>query len=149
MKKGFSVSVEAIPMIHGVLPPVARLAGGGNGYWVEITGNESTFVFYLTGDTVPHRRVRRAISGRTCDLFIPYLGAAKVGRGLQATLMGPLTMNVKMMERMRRLITPRITIPIHYGTFGHYSEPVESVRAAALGETALLEPGETMDVPVS
>ena len=148
-KKGISISVEAIPMVHGILPLVARLAGGGNGYWVEITRNTSTFVFYLTGDTVPHRRVRRAISKRTCDLFIPYIGAAKVGRGLRASMMGTLTMNVKMMERMKKLITPKVTIPIHFGTFSHYSESTGAIRAAALEGTVLLEPGETVKVPVS
>jgi len=148
-RKGLAVSIEAIPMVHGILPPVARLAGDGNGYWVEITGNASKFVFYLTGDTVPHRRVRRAISNRTCDLFIPYVGAAKVGRGPKAALMGVLTMNVKMMKRMKKLITPRVTIPIHHGTFSHYSESSDAVRAEASEGTRLLEPGETVEIPVS
>ena len=148
-KGGLSVSVEAIPMVHGTLPPVARLAGSGNGYWVEIAGDGSTFVFYLTGDTVPHRRVRRAIAGRRCDLFIPYVGEARVGRGPKAALMGGLTMNMRMMGRMKKLVAPKATIPIHYGTFSHYAEPPESVRAAALEGTILLEPGETAEIPVS
>ncbi|MBN1883183.1 MAG: MBL fold metallo-hydrolase [Deltaproteobacteria bacterium] len=148
-KKGFSIFVEAIPMVHGTLPPVARLAGDGNGYLVEITGDESRFVFYITGDSVPHRRVRRAIAERTCDLFIPYVGEARVGRGLRAALMGGLTMNMKMMGRLKRLISPRVTVPIHYGTFSHYAESVEAVRKAAGEGTTLLEPGETVEIPVT
>jgi L-ascorbate metabolism protein UlaG (beta-lactamase superfamily) len=147
--KGLSISVEAIPMVHGVLPPVAKLAGSGNGYWVEIAKNNKTFVFYLTGDTVPHRRVKRAITGKTCDLFIPSIGEARVGRGVKAALMGGLTMNVTMMKKMKRLIAPGLTIPIHHGTFSHYAESTEAVRKSAVEGTTLLEPGETVEIPVS
>jgi len=53
------------------------------------------------------------------------------------------------MERLKQLVSHKVTVPIHYGTFSHYAEPTEAVRAVISTGTTLLEPGETVELPIS
>ena len=39
-----------------------------------------------------------------------------------------LTLNSGMLKKMIYKLNPRIVVPVHYGTFKHYSEPIEKIR---------------------
>ena len=62
------------------------------------------------------------LKGRKIDLLIPNMGAAKQGSWIMT-----LTLNSKMLTRMIKELNPDSVIPVHYGTFEHYQEPVEDI----------------------
>jgi len=51
------------------------------------------------------------------------MGAAKQGSWIMT-----LTLNSKMLKKMISKLNPEIVIPVHYGTFEHYKEPVEYIK---------------------
>lgn len=134
--KGFEIVVEAVPAVHGINPVSALFAGGVNGYWLTVTGNGERVSIYATSDTVTHRTVLRALQGRKVDLLIPNMGAAKKG-----SWMGTLTLSATMLQQIRSILRPRITIPVHFETFSHYVEPISEVAKEEDTTTVLLEPG--------
>ncbi len=146
--KGFNITVEAIPAIHGINPLVALLAGGVNGYWVTLEKSEKSVSIYIPSDTVTKRKVIDSLEGRSCDLFIPNLGVAKIGAGIRGKLLMGLTLSAQMMKKMMDVIAPKITIPVHFGTFSHYTEPLDKIKILAervgVDKIRLLEPGQSI-----
>ncbi len=51
------------------------------------------------------------------------MGAAKQGSWIMT-----LTYYLKMLKKMISKLNPEIVIPVHYGTFEHYKEPVENIK---------------------
>lgn len=121
--KGCRIGIEAIPAVHGISPLSAFFAGKGNGYCLTITKGEEHIRIYITGDTVYRKRIIRAIGCRAIDLMIANMGAAKAGTWIMT-----LTLNAKMLQKMISALQPKIVIPVHYGTFEHYREPVEEIE---------------------
>lgn len=136
--KGFFISVEAVPAVHGINPLVALFAGGVNGYWVAIRNNEEQLSVYVTSDTVSHRKIRRMLQGREVDLLIPNMGAVK-----QGSLMGTLTLSAKMLRDILNIVRPKLCIPVHFGTFEHYVEPISEVEQWQDKNIVILKPGQT------
>lgn len=97
--KGFRIEIEAIPAVHGVNPLVALLAGAVNGYWITVTRNGETVSLYVTSDTVAHGKVLNALQGRSADILIPYMGAARKG-----TWMGTLTLSSAMLRKIMGIV---------------------------------------------
>ena len=121
--KGFEIEVEAIPAVHGVNPLSALFAGEVNGYYVTISkGNEKARI-YITGDTVYKKKVINALQNKKIDILIPNMGAAKQGSWIMT-----LTLNSNMLSKMIAELNPELVIPVHYGTFEHYKEPLEKIR---------------------
>lgn len=135
--KGKQVSIEAIPAIHGVNPLVARLAGGVNGYWITVENPEHLISFYATGDTVLHKNVLRPLEGCQVDVLIPNMGAVK-----QNSWLGPLTMSAGMLQEFMTLLQPKHCIPVHFGTFEHYVEPISEVEEQENNAIIILQPGQ-------
>lgn len=129
--------IEAMPAIHGVNPVSAWVAGGVNGYWLTLNTAGTTRSFYVTGDTVTARSVLRALHGRRVDTLIPYMGAAKQGSWIMA-----LTLSAQMLRQMKELLQPQVTIPVHFGTFEHYVEPIAKVAAWCDETIRILAPGQ-------
>jgi L-ascorbate metabolism protein UlaG (beta-lactamase superfamily) len=50
------------------------------------------------------------------------MGAAKQGSWIMT-----LTLNSRMLMKMISKLNPEIVIPVHYGTFEHYKEPVDNI----------------------
>jgi L-ascorbate metabolism protein UlaG (beta-lactamase superfamily) len=138
--KEISVTIETIPAVHGPNPLVAMFAGGVNGYWLKIQAQKMHFNAYITGDTVAHPRIFRAIQGRQADLLIPNLGAAK-----QDSWMGPLTLSAAMLRRFLEALQPKVCVPVHFGTFEHYAEPISMVKSWSMPNIFILQPGQTME----
>lgn len=136
--KGTSVNIEAIPAVHGVKPLVAFFAGGVNGYWMTMQNNAEHLSIYVTSDTILHRKVHKTLQGRQVDLLIPNMGAVKKG-----SWMGPLTLSASMLNTMVDMLQPKLCIPVHFGTFEHYVEPISEVEKLQHENIVILEPGQT------
>jgi len=57
-------------------------------------------------------------------VLIPNMGAAKKGTWIMT-----LTLDSAMLEKLISKINPQIVIPVHYGTFAHYYETSEAIKA--------------------
>lgn len=121
--KDYEIEIEAIPAIHGINPLSAVLAGKVNGYYLTISNRVEKVKIYITGDTVYKDRLIQSLKDKEIDLLIPNMGAAKQGSWIMT-----LTLNSKMLEKMISKLDPMIVIPVHYGTFEHYKEPVENIK---------------------
>jgi N-acyl-phosphatidylethanolamine-hydrolysing phospholipase D len=121
--KDYQIEIEAIPAIHGINPLSAFLAGKVNGYFLTISNGMENIKIYITGDTVYKSKIIKSLEGREIDLLIPNMGAAKQGSWIMT-----LTLNAKMLEKMISKLNPEFVIPVHYGTFKHYKEPVERIK---------------------
>jgi L-ascorbate metabolism protein UlaG (beta-lactamase superfamily) len=121
--KGFKIGIDTIPAVHGISPLSAFFAGKGNGYLLTITKGEDKARIYITGDTVYKKRIIDAIGNRPIDLMIANMGAAMAGSWIMT-----LTLNAKMLKKMISALQPKTVIPVHYGTYDHYREPVEKIE---------------------
>ena len=117
------ITVEAVPAIHGVNPATALLAGKVSGYYLTIKKESQEAHIYITSDTVYKKKVINALKGRPIDIMIPNIGAATLMRPA-----GILTMNSRMLQRFMDELQPALVVPVHFGTFQHYLEPVSEVR---------------------
>ena len=121
--KGFQIEIEAIPAVHGVNPLSAFFAGKVNGYYLTISKRNERARIYITGDTVYKKKVMNALQNKEIDLLIPNMGAAKQGSWIMT-----LTLNSNMLKKMIAELNPAMVIPVHYGAFEHYKEPVENIQ---------------------
>jgi len=135
--KGFGITVEAVPAIHGVNPLTAYLAGKVNGYYITVSKGPVCRHIYITGDTVLKKPVIAALKGRPIDLMIPFLGAANLQRWMMT-----LTLNAGMLQRFIEELQPDLVVPVHFGTFQHYREPIGEVLKLKDDRIHILEPGD-------
>ncbi len=134
--KGYEIEIEAIPAIHGVNPLSALFAGKVNGYYLTISNGKEKTRIYITSDTVYKNKVVRALKNREIDLMIPNMGAAKQGSWIMT-----LTLNSKMLKKLILQLNPKVVIPVHYGTFEHYKEPIERIQEINDERIKLVEVG--------
>jgi L-ascorbate metabolism protein UlaG (beta-lactamase superfamily) len=62
--------------------------------------------------------------------MIPNMGAACEGTWIKS-----LTLNSVMLNKLMDDLHPKKVIPVHYGAFEHYREPVDSILA--LGDSRI------------
>lgn len=117
-----SVSLERVPMVHGVFPLAAWVAGGGNGYYVQIRHLYYSLDVYVTGDTVVTPELVRFFRDKNVDLMVANVGRAKAGNALPWKALGRLTMGFDDCWNLARLVEARQVVPVHFGSFDHYSE---------------------------
>jgi L-ascorbate metabolism protein UlaG (beta-lactamase superfamily) len=135
--KGYEITVEAVPAIHGVNPLSALFAGKVNGYYVTITYKNEKVKIYITGDTVYKKKIINLLKEKEIDILIPNMGAAKQGSWIMS-----LTLNSKMLQKMIAELHPTYVIPVHYGTFEHYIEPVSEIEKLHDDRIKILRPGQ-------
>ena len=135
--KGYHIHVKAVPAVHGINPLSALFAGKGNGYYVTISRNDEKISFYLTGDTVYKNKIIKALQNKEINIMIPNMGAAKQGSWIMT-----LTLNAEMLKKMIAKLHPRLVIPVHFGTFEHYKEPVEKLREIPDKRIKILTPDD-------
>ena len=116
-KYDISINVTVVPAVHGSNFITSYLAGGVNGYWLEIRKGDQEKQIYITGDTVCHEVLEKHIGNKICDVLIPNMGAVRSDH-----FGGPLTMNSDMLSHMIDCFEPLAVLPIHYGCFTHYTE---------------------------
>jgi N-acyl-phosphatidylethanolamine-hydrolysing phospholipase D len=144
--KGYCVMVEAIPAIHGVNPLSAFFAGNVNGYYITVMKDSDIKRVYITGDTVYKKKVIQAFKSKPIqkpiDLMIPFMGAAKQGTWLMT-----LTLNASMLAKMIEKLNPHKVVPVHFGTFNHYNEPISEVEKLNDPRIIIMKPGDTIELP--
>lgn len=140
----YNLEIEAIPAIHGVNPLSALLAGKVNGYYLTISKGKEKIRIYITGDTVYKNKIIRALKHKEIDLLIPNMGAAKQGSWIMT-----LTLNSKMLKKMITKLDPKLVIPVHYGTFEHYKEPIENIKAINDERIKIVEVGSKTKLKIN
>jgi N-acyl-phosphatidylethanolamine-hydrolysing phospholipase D len=96
---------------------------------------------YITGDTVYKNKVVNSLNGKEIDLLIPNMGAAKAGSWIMT-----MTLNSKMLMKMITKLNPTTVIPVHYGTFEHYKEPLEKIMNIKDDRIKIVKIGESLIV---
>ncbi len=139
--KGYRIEIEAIQAIHGVNPLSALFAGKVNGYYLTVSKGQSKTRIYITGDTIYKNTIMKSFENKQIDLLIPNMGAAKQGSWIMT-----LTLNAKMLEKMIFKLNPKVVIPVHYGTFEHYKEPVECIEKINDNRIKIIKTGETYEI---
>jgi len=139
--KRYKIKIEAVPSIHGVSPLSAFLAGNVNGYYLQISQGKENLFIYLTSDTVYKKKIIRKMFGRKIDMLIPNMGAAMQGTWIMA-----LTLNSDMLRKMIMKLDPSIVLPVHYGTFRHYKEPVDKIRELNNERIRIIPAGNNEDI---
>jgi L-ascorbate metabolism protein UlaG (beta-lactamase superfamily) len=144
---GWEVFVRAIPAFHGTNPLTAAFAGNVNGWLVRLRKEEKQLVVYVTGDTFFTGQVRSSLEGEKIDLVIANAGKAYPGTSILSRLPGPLTMGGRELSRMLDVLIPSLAVPVHFGTFSHYSETSPKLHTRV--PVRILCPGETTEIPLS
>lgn len=116
-QEDLSISVEAMPAIHGVKKITAKIAGGVNGYWLNIKKKGEQYSIYVTSDTVTDKKVLKAIKNKKADLMIPNMGYA-----FGNTRFGAVTLGANMAEQLTNNVSASMVIPVHFNAFTHYIE---------------------------
>jgi L-ascorbate metabolism protein UlaG (beta-lactamase superfamily) len=117
---------------HSSSFPDGTYGGNPNGYLMEIEGK----VIYNTGDTNPFYEMTWVGEEYDVDLALLPVGDC-------------FTMGPEEAVRAVRMIKPKLTIPLHYGTFSYIEIDMnrwtQAMQKAGF-ETKVLAPGETMDL---
>jgi len=121
---GLSIEIKAMPTVHASNPFMAFLLGGGNGYWLNIKKKNAVLKIYVSGDTISHKKVIKALHGHKADILIPNVGAP-----YQNAFGGPFTFTVKTLQSIVDTIKPDIIFPVHFGTFSHFRETSSTIKA--------------------
>jgi L-ascorbate metabolism protein UlaG (beta-lactamase superfamily) len=133
-KGATQLRVLALPAHHAHDSEVDRSVGKGNGYILEWRDAQGSYRAYWTGDAVVSDETRDFVQqyGRV-DLLLPHMGGVG-GDGEH----GLRTMNAEEALELTRRVDPKVVMPIHHTTFGHYREPIEALeqQAADKGEAA-------------
>ena len=135
------ITVEAIKAVHGINPISALFAGKVNGYYLTIKKDAETFNIYITSDTVYKQKIINTFAFKKIDLLIPNMGAAKKGSWIMT-----LTLDSKMLKKMLYKLKPKMVIPVHFGTFEHYVEPVREIEKISDKRIKILKVGETISL---
>lgn len=123
-KNDMAITVTAVPAIHAKKAFLSGAIGNGNGYLLEIASRNSRYVAYVTGDAVYRRNIRERAGIPPIDLIIANAGAAKIGTSLPGLLIGRITNSIHDLKRMYSELKPKRLIPVHWGTFTHYTESI-------------------------
>ncbi|KAF0129740.1 MAG: hypothetical protein FD155_2332 [Bacteroidetes bacterium] len=120
------IKIEAVKAVHGINPLSALFAGNVNGYVLTFSNEKETKTIYITGDTVYKEKFYQSPVFSGIDLLIPNMGGAKKGSWIMT-----LTLDAKMLKNLIKKLNPKHIIPVHFGTFSHYVEPVSKTEALA------------------
>ncbi len=141
------LEVVAVPAHHAHDAQLDHDIGRGNGYVLTWRDAAGAVRAYWTGDAVLSDESRDlATRYGAIDVLLPHLGAVGSDGGL-----GLRTMNAEEAMTLTARIAPRLVIPIHHTTFGHYREPIVALEqrvaeAAEQKRFRFLAEGETWDV---
>ncbi|HEV2903310.1 MAG TPA: MBL fold metallo-hydrolase [Gaiellaceae bacterium] len=118
------IEITATPCRHG--PPLSRpIAGDVVGFALRWEGQEHG-ALWISGDTVLYDGVRGVADRFQVDTALLHLGAVRF------PVTGPVRYTLTGDEAVElcRLIRPRITIPVHYEGWKHFSQGRQAVERA-------------------
>lgn len=137
-------TITAVPAVHSINPLLGGMIGNGNGYVVEYSEGGEVFTLYVSGDSLLHGGVIRALKGIPIDMAILNAGAAALGHGILSKIAGRITMNRRDIARFDSLFHPGTIVPVHWGTFTHYRERLDTPGVDLPASVKVLLPGETL-----
>lgn len=124
IKKDISVEIVSVPAFHAKNFIVRNSIGQINGYVLKIQSRKIRKIIYFTGDTIFSKRITGAIPPNI-DIMVANLGNARGSK-----FFGPLTMDLKMLDKFAESIEPQIIVPIHIDDFSHYEMTKKQVQDA-------------------
>jgi L-ascorbate metabolism protein UlaG (beta-lactamase superfamily) len=141
-----NIKIRAVPAVHAknILPGIA--VGNGNGYLLEITWRVLLFRIYVTGDAVYNKKIVKHIGNANIDLIISNAGSAMAGKSFMSRVIGRITNNISDIKKMNSDLKPEMLIPVHWGTFSHYTEILTPDSFNKSGNIKVLNPGETINL---
>lgn len=122
-------SVEAVNALHSSSFPDGDYGGTANGHVIHIGGT----CIYNAGDTAPFAEMAWIGEEHDVDLAVLPVGDAA-------------TMGFKGALRTAKMVTPSLTIPVHYGTFPFLNEDpgaFSELMAEAGFEVRVMNSGDT------
>ena len=143
---GESISITAFPMMHTIHPMLSGLMGRGHGYIISFTKDFDNLTIYVSGDTIPDAKTLTDLSQRRIDVAILNAGQAKVGLGLLGKILGRITMNREDILRFAQATGVRTILPVHWGSFSHYSELLTEQDFTDCTTVRLIQNGETIEL---
>jgi N-acyl-phosphatidylethanolamine-hydrolysing phospholipase D len=114
--------IKAVPAIHAKKKFISSSIGNGNGYLLKVINNNSKYNIYVTGDSVFNKNIEKYFQNINLDLIITNAGSAMIGRSFFSHIIGRVTNNISDIIDLNAVLKPKVLIPIHWGTFSHYSE---------------------------
>jgi L-ascorbate metabolism protein UlaG (beta-lactamase superfamily) len=115
------LEVTATPARHG--PPLSRpIVGEVVGFLLRCAGT----TVLVTGDTVLHRPLRRAVRDVQVDVMVVHVG------GVKFRLTGPIRYTLTGAQAMDlvRLVGPRVAVPVHYEGWTHFADGPAGLKRA-------------------
>ncbi len=140
------IKIKALPAIHAKRKLYSSIIGNGNGYFLEISKKDSKFNIYVTGDSVYNKSFLKHFSIKDIDLIIANAGSAMVGKSFLSVIIGRITNNINDIIKMNSDLKPEILIPVHWGTFSHYSEVITEDKIKEYSNIKFLNAGESIDL---
>jgi L-ascorbate metabolism protein UlaG (beta-lactamase superfamily) len=139
-----NIRIKALTAIHAKRKIFASTVGNGNGYLLEIIKKDFNYIVYITGDSVYDKSIRNHIGNIKPDLIIANAGSAKIGKSLLSLIIGRITNNIHDILRMNRDLIPGKLIPVHWGTFSHYTEIITNETFNKYDNIIFIIPGESL-----
>ena len=141
-----TIKIKAVPAIHAKKTLFGGAIGNGNGYLLEVTGADSKYRVYVTGDSVYNKNINTDMGNSNIDLIIANAGSAMVGKYLLSNIIGRITNNIQDIIKMNYELKPKILIPVHWGTFTHYSEIITAGSFVKYDNIKIVKVGECISV---
>ena len=143
---GTSFNIRAVPAIHAKKKFLSGKIGNGNGYIIKIARDDFKYNIYITGDSVFSRGMKKYFKNTDLDLIIVNAGSAMLGRSFLSSVIGRITDNINDIIKMNAALKPKKIIPVHWGTFSHYSEKItpgsfdeqDNIIVLGVGESVVL-----------
>jgi L-ascorbate metabolism protein UlaG (beta-lactamase superfamily) len=142
---GETLRITSVPGVHGP-GPLARVLPQVMGSVLELVrGGEVSWRGYISGDTL-YRPFLAEVLERCgpLDVVIPHLGGTKA---LGITV----TMDARQGADLVSLLSPRLTVPVHFDDYGRFTSPLgdfvaEVARRRAPGELRTVHRGDTVSL---
>lgn len=115
------LEVTATPARHG--PPLSRpIVGEVVGFLLHCAGT----TVWVTGDTVLHRPLRRAMRDLQVDVMVVHVG------GVRFRLTGPVryTLTGAQAVDLVTVVGPRAAVPVHYEGWTHFADGPAGLKRA-------------------
>ncbi|MCU0849558.1 MAG: MBL fold metallo-hydrolase [Spirochaetes bacterium] len=141
---GVSFSIRAVPAIHAKKKFFSGKIGNGNGYVLCIGRDDFKYNIYITGDSVFNRGIKTYFRNTDLDLIIVNAGSAMLGKSFLSSVIGRITDNIGDIIKMNAVLKPKSMIPVHWGTFSHYSEKITPGSFDKHDNIKILNAGESI-----
>jgi len=143
---GMNIEIRVLPAIHAKRTLLSSIVGNGNGYLLDITGDDARYCIYVTGDSVYNTSVKKYIGASNIDLIITNAGSAMVGKSFLSPVIGRITNNISDVIKMNTELNPKILIPVHWGTFSHYTEKITADSFNRYNNIRVVDVGESINL---